>query len=105
MDSEAARAVEAAGEADVEHRVPVFVGDLANSVVADDAGVVDQHVQVAEVLDDGGDQAFTWAESVTSTTSLQTLASCGTTSARTSLLTSASATTRPWWRFIGCLRS
>src|SRR5205823_6609795 len=48
-------AVETAGEAHVDHRVPVGVGDVLDPVVADDAGVVDQDVETAEVVGDPGD--------------------------------------------------
>jgi hypothetical protein len=41
---------------DVDDQVPVLVGHLEQQVVAGDAGVVDQDVDAAELLDDPGDR-------------------------------------------------
>ena len=44
-------------EVDVEHRVPLVLGQLVRQPVGADAGVVEQHVDAAEALDrrvDGG---------------------------------------------------
>ena len=43
--------VEDALEVDVHHQVPVLLGHLEEQVVAGDAGVVDQHVDPAELVD------------------------------------------------------
>jgi hypothetical protein len=51
----AARQAEHGLQVGVEHRVPVVVLHAHGQGVARDAGVVDQHVQAAVLLDDGVD--------------------------------------------------
>ena len=43
---------------DLDDRVPLLLGHVGQHPVAQDAGVVDQHVEVAEGLDRGVDQAL-----------------------------------------------
>ena len=62
-----ARHAEGAVQRDVEHRLPLLVGHLDDAGVAAEAGVVHQHVDVAELADRRADtSARTWASSVTS---------------------------------------
>ncbi len=49
---------EVALQVDVDDRVPLLLGHVDQHPVPQDAGVVDQHVEVAEGLDGGVDQAL-----------------------------------------------
>src|SRR3546814_10105183 len=53
------RHVKAAAEIDVDDFLPHLVGHLQHDAVAGDAGVVDQHIDRAEIVDDPGDAALT----------------------------------------------
>src|SRR3546814_15398827 len=52
------RHVKAAAEIDVDDFLPHLVGHLQHDAVAGDAGVVDQHIDRAEIVDDPGDAAL-----------------------------------------------